>query len=54
MNATMIVYLTPDKRSFQKITPSKDFDGSWKLLAEAITGSNSKYGVINYHSFEII
>lgn len=54
MNKTLIVYFTADRKSFQKITPSDEFGGDWKTLAEAITNSNWREGRVNYHSFQVI
>lgn len=65
MNKTLIVYLNQAKTSFIKITPSNQFeaydpkyknlsDRCWRELAEGLTNSFPKKGIINYHSFDVI
>lgn len=35
----MIIYLTKDKKQYQIIRPSNQFDGNWQGLADYLTGS---------------
>lgn len=51
----MIVYFTADKKSFQIVKPSLEFDGDWKGLAEAVSGQVRIWGREGqaYHHFEV-
>lgn len=65
---TLIIYLTPDKKVFRKITPSEEFEGSgrsaggvkfrtpgdWRRLVDDLTNSFPSQGVINYHTYEVL
>ena len=50
---TIVIYYTEDKKSFQIIKPSKEFDGNVRKLVEHVTRSNHADGEQNYWRFEI-
>lgn len=54
---TCIIYINGPKDTAtitRVIKPGEKFKQNWIGLVEAITGSNLKEGIKNYHSFEII
>lgn len=51
----MIIYFNKEKTKYQIIRPNQTFDGNWKGLADAITGSGEgKYGYIKNYSHYVI
>jgi len=42
---TLIIYFTEDKKSYQIVKPTREFNNDWSGLVQAITKGN-------YHSYE--
>jgi len=48
---TLYVYLNREKTRVRRITPSPEFNGDWKGLADGVTYSNDQ--TKRYHHFEV-
>ena len=47
MNKLLIIYLTPNKKTFHKVNTSPQFDGNFQGLVEHLYGKS-------YYSFNVI